>query len=252
MAKRKIIWIDEQKCTGCGLCIPNCAEGALKIIDEKAKLISEKFCDGLGACLGYCPEEAITIIEREAEEFDQKAVEFHLSENKKAENQPIETNCPSSRSVQFHASSSTSQLYNWPVQLKLVPIDAPYFENANLLITADCVPFAYSDFHQDFLKERVVVVGCPKLDDIGLYRDKLTAIFTSNSIISLTISYMEVPCCFSLVRMVEEALSASGKNIRLRKVKISIRGEIQTDEEIPHLSTMNRKKGDLKFISEEV
>ncbi len=248
MATRKIVRIDEEKCTGCGLCIPNCAEGALQIIDGKAKLVSEKFCDGLGACLGNCPEDAITVIEREAEDFDEKAVEVHLHKQKEVEPQPepkpqaVFTGCPSSRAMQFKVpevktesattTSAVSQLTQWPVQLKLVPVNAPYFQDADLLIAADCVPFAYPNFHQDFLKGKAVVVGCPKLDDIQLYKEKLTEIFKTNAIKSVTVPYMEVPCCFGLVKVTEDAIAASGKNIPFKKVKIGIRGDIKPEEEV--------------------
>lgn len=251
MATRKIVRIDEEKCNGCGLCIPNCAEGAIQIVDGKARLITDKFCDGLGACLGHCPEDAITIIEREAEEFDEKAVEIHLHKKQEASSrlhpqpqpkpQPEFTGCPSSRVLQFQVpkpktesvpkESTVSQLSQWPVQLKLVPVNAPYFEDADLLIAADCVPFAYANFHQDFLKGKAVVVGCPKLDDIHLYREKLTEIFKTNSIKSVTLPFMEVPCCFGLVKATEDAIGASGKNIPLKKVKIGIRGEIKPEEQ---------------------
>jgi len=247
MATRKIVRIDEEKCTGCGLCIPNCAEGALQIIDGKAKLISEKFCDGLGACLGHCPEDAIIVIEREAEDFDEKAVEVHLHRQKQAQPKPelqpapVFGGCPSSRPMQFKVPSAkaesgstaraVSQLTQWPVQLKLVPINAPYFQDADLLVAADCVPFAYANFHQDFIKGKAVIVGCPKLDDIQYYEEKLTEIFASNSIKSVTVPYMEVPCCFGLVKAVERAIAASGKHVPLKKIKISIRGEIQPEEQ---------------------
>ena len=247
MATRKIVRIDEEKCNGCGLCIPNCAEGAIQIVDGKAKLVSDKFCDGLGACLGHCPEDAITISEREAEEFDEKAVEFHLHNQRgiqpkpQPKPQPEFTGCPSSRVLQFQVpkprtesdpkESTVSQLSQWPVQLKLVPVDAPYFEDADLLIAADCVPFAYANFHQDFLRGKALVVGCPKLDDIQLYREKLAEIFRTNSIKSVTVPYMEVPCCFGLVKATEDAIEASGKNIPLKKVKIGIRGEIKPEQE---------------------
>jgi len=241
MATRKIVRIDEEKCNGCGLCIPNCAEGALQIVDGKAKLITDKFCDGLGACLGHCPEDAITVIEREAEDFDEKAVEVHLHKQKEVEPQPVFTGCPSSRAMQFKVSEaeerasstapSVSQLTQWPVQLKLVPINAPYFQDADLLIAADCVPFAYPNFHQDFLKGKAVVVGCPKLDDIQSYKEKLTLIFKANSIKSVTVPYMEVPCCFGLVKATEDAIAASGKNIPLKKVKIGIWGDIKPETE---------------------
>lgn len=247
MATRKIVKIDEEKCNGCGLCIPNCAEGALQIVEGKAKLITDKFCDGLGACLGHCPEDAITIIEREAEEFDEKAVEAHLHKQKETTQvhqpkpQPEFAGCPSSRVLQFQTpkpgtesgpkESSISELSQWPVQLKLVPVDAPYFKDADLLIAADCVPFAYPDFHRDFLKGKTLVVGCPKLDDIQIYREKLAAIFKENPIKSVTVPFMEVPCCFGLVKATEDAIEASGKNIPLKKVKIGIRGEINPEPE---------------------
>jgi len=247
MATRKIVKIDEEKCTGCGLCIPNCAEGAIQIIDGKARLISDKFCDGLGACLGHCPEDAILVIEREAEEFDEKAVETHLHKKDapapetKPQPQPVFAGCPSSRPIQFKApearslstspAPSVSMLTQWPVQLKLVPVNAPYFENADLLVAADCVPFAYCNFHQDFMKGKAVVVGCPKLDDIQYYLEKLTEIFKNNSIKSVTLPYMEVPCCFGLVRATEEAIAASGKKIPLKKVKIGIQGDVKPEGE---------------------
>lgn len=251
MATRKIVKIDEEKCNGCGLCIPNCAEGAIQIVDGKAKLVSDKFCDGLGACLGHCPEDAITVIEREAEEFDEKAVEIHLHKKQEAplrlhpqpqpKPQPEFAGCPSSRVLQFQVpkprtesdpkESTVSQLSQWPVQLKLVPVDAPYFEDADLLIAADCVPFAYANFHQDFLRGKALVVGCPKLDDIQLYKEKLTAIFKANSIKSVTVPFMEVPCCFGLVKATEDAIEASGKDIPFKKVKIGIRGEVKPETE---------------------
>ena len=249
MATRKIVRIDEEKCNGCGLCIPNCAEGALQIVDGKAKLMSEKFCDGLGACLGHCPQDAIVITERDAEDFDEKAVEVHLHKKKevipgpqpKPEPVPF-TGCPSSMAMHFKVPESgmetnrgtpqVSMLSQWPVQLKLVPINAPYFQDADLLVAADCVPFAYSNFHQDFLKGKVVVVGCPKLDDIQYYKEKLTEIFKTNSIKSITVPYMEVPCCFGLVKATEDAIVASGKKIPFKKVKIGIRGEIKPEEPV--------------------
>jgi ferredoxin len=204
-------------------------------------LLSEKFCDGLGACLGHCPEDAITVIEREAEDFDEKAVEVHLHRQKESQPQPVFTGCPSSRAMHFKVpetrtesvstTRSVSQLTQWPVQLKLVPINAPYFEDADLLVAADCVPFAYSDFHRDFLRGKAVVMGCPKLDDIQHYKEKLTEIFRANSIKSVTVPYMEVPCCFGLVKATEDALAASGKNIPLKKIKIGIRGDTKPEAE---------------------
>ena len=249
MPTRKIVKIDEEKCNGCGLCIPNCAEGALQIVDGKAKLITDKFCDGLGACLGHCPQDAITITERETEDFDEKAVEAHLHQKDVVKPEPepqtkpapLFTGCPSSRMIHFkvaeprnEASSATplvSMLSQWPVQLKLVPVNAPYFQDADLLVVADCVPLAYANFHQDFIKEKAVVVGCPKLDDIQYYREKLAEILKTNPIKSVTVPYMEVPCCFGLVKATEEAIKASGKTIPLKKVKIGIRGEIKPEGE---------------------
>jgi ferredoxin len=207
-------------------------------------LLRDQFCDGLGACLGHCPQDAITIIEREAQDFDEKAVESHLHKTREVrpEPQPAPSfaGCPSSRAMHFKApdplkeaipASSASMLSQWPVQLKLVPIDAPYLRDADLLVAADCVPFAYPNFHRDFLKGKAVVVGCPKLDDIQSYEEKLTEIFRTNSIKSVTIPYMEVPCCSGLVRATEAAIAASGKKIALKKVRIGIHGEIKGDEE---------------------
>jgi NAD-dependent dihydropyrimidine dehydrogenase PreA subunit len=245
MTKRKIVKIDEEKCNGCGLCIPNCAEGALQIVDGKARLMSEKFCDGLGACLGHCPQDAITVIEREAEDFDENAVEVHLHKQKQAQPKPqpapVFGGCPSSRAMHFKApearaetgstTRSVSQLAQWPVQLKLVPVNAPYFEDADLLVAADCVPFAYPDFHRDFIKGKIVVVGCPKLDDIEYYREKLTEIFKANSVRTVTVPFMEVPCCLGLVKATEDAIAASRKHIPLKKVKIGIRGDIKPEAE---------------------
>jgi Pyruvate/2-oxoacid:ferredoxin oxidoreductase delta subunit len=247
MTTRKIVRIDEEKCNGCGLCIPNCAEGALQIIDGKAKLVSDKFCDGLGACLGHCPQDAITVIEREAEGFDEQAVELHLHKKpeihpeSKPQPEPVFSGCPSTRPIHFKVPESgtetesvrplASALSQWPVQLKLVPIQAPYFQNADLLVTADCVAFSYGNFHQDFLKGKAIVIGCPKLDDIQTYREKLTQIFKANSIKSITLPYMEVPCCFGLVKATEDALAASGKAIPLKTVKIGIRGEIKSEDQ---------------------
>ncbi len=249
MAIRKIVHIDEDKCNGCGLCVPNCAEGAIKIIDGKAKLIADNLCDGLGACLGECPQGAITITEREADEFDEAAVHEHLS---KKEEHGCHTShghgqhhhgggCPGSRAMEINRQNNEAkaaavssgdievkikpQLSQWPVQLMLVPERAPYFENADLLITADCVPFAYPNYHLDLLKGKKVVVGCPKLDDIGYYVEKLTGIVKNNNINSVTVAFMEVPCCGGIVRAAEAAVQMSGKDIPLRKVRISINGE---------------------------
>jgi Fe-S-cluster-containing hydrogenase component 2 len=231
MVLRNIVKIDEKKCNGCGLCIPSCAEGALQIIDGKARLVKDIYCDGLGACLGKCPQNAITIIQREADEFNEKAAEEHVKKN------PVNhehVTCPSVKAIQFeteekptpkHMEKRQSRISNWPYQLKLVPPNAPFLKNADLLIAADCVPFAYADFHEDMLKNRTLIIGCPKLDDATLYRNKLAEIFRLSNIKSATVVNMEVPCCFGLNRLVQEALELSGKNVPLRQETISIKGE---------------------------
>ncbi|KAB3529280.1 ATP-binding protein [Alkaliphilus serpentinus] len=257
MAIRKIIEINEEKCNGCGLCVPNCAEGAIQIIDGKAKLVSDIYCDGLGACLGHCPEDALKIVEREADEFDEEAVEELLKSQGKTFTPQQQSNhnhhqghhghshhgggCPGSRMMNFSKDSEATaaegvssgdieikikpQLKQWPVQLKLVPVNAPYFQNADLLITADCVPFAYPNYHLDLLKNKAVVVGCPKLDDLEFYVDKLTQIIEMNNLKSVTVAYMEVPCCQGIVMAAETAIRRSGKAVELTKIKIGIQGQ---------------------------
>jgi len=223
--KRQIVRIDEEKCNGCGLCVPACAEGAIQIINGKAHLISEKYCDGLGACLGECPQGAITIEEREAEGFDEKAVKNHLHS--------LPYGCPSARAMSWEVNTAKqplptgvfSMLSQWPVKLALVPPQAPYFDGADLIVTADCVPFAYANFHQDFLKGKAVVIGCPKLDDVKFYQQKLKEIFRQSNLKSVTVIHMEVPCCFGLFHLVKTALAQSNKNIPLEQEVISIKGE---------------------------
>lgn len=239
---RKIVNIDEDKCNGCGLCIPNCAEGAIKIIDGKAKLISDNLCDGLGACLGHCPQDAITVIECDADEFDEEAVHKVQNIHQPNHNHHVHSGgCPGSRmrmlSVQENSAAESlcndhstlqsmpSQLRQWPVQLMLVPVNAPYFENADLLITADCVPFAYAGYHNDLLKGKIVLIGCPKLDDVEYYAEKLAQIIQNNNLNSITVAHMEVPCCSGIVRAVEKAIHDSGKTMLLNKVQISIDGK---------------------------
>lgn len=236
MVLRNIVKIDEEKCNGCGLCIPSCAEGALKIIDGKARLVKDIYCDGLGACLGNCPQDAITIIQREAEEFNEEAAMEHVKESQTAPQvHAAPMTCPSVKAMQFNEDTAEktaptttkrdSRLTTWPVQLKLIPPNAPFLKNADLLITADCVPFAYADFHEDMLKNRTLAVGCPKLDDVTLYRNKLAAIFRTADLKSVTVVNMEVPCCFGLNRIVQEAMELSGKKIPMRQETISIKGE---------------------------
>lgn len=298
--KRQIIKIDEEKCTGCGLCIPNCPEGALQVIDGKARLISDLFCDGLGACLGHCPEGAILIEEREAEEYDEclvmenvvkqgdnviKAHLQHLKEHgqdeflaqaiaylkdnsfklpeefadkktppphvhhagcpgsmmrdftDKKEETPAFTGCPGAMMRDFTdakevkaaqpATPGKSELRQWPVQLQLLNPHAPYFKNSHLLIAADCVPFAFPDFHRRFLKDRILVVFCPKLDHtISEYVEKLTEVFRTQNIQSVTLVHMEVPCCFGVERVVSKALELAGKNVIIKDYTISVKGEI--------------------------
>jgi NAD-dependent dihydropyrimidine dehydrogenase PreA subunit len=236
---RKIVLIDREKCDGCGLCVPSCTEGAIKIVGGKAVLAADNLCDGLGACLGDCPQNAINIIEREADEFDEAAVEKHLHEstppNAAAEPHAHHGGgCPGSRAVSLAPSpqadekteSRQSRLGQWPVQLSLVPTSAPYFQNADLVITADCVPFAYADYHRDFLAGKAVVIGCPKLDDNGFYTKKLTELFRVSAIKSITVLRMEVPCCGGIVMAARQALASAGKDIPFREVTISIRGEV--------------------------
>jgi len=227
MPKRKIIKIDEDKCTGCGLCVPNCVEGALKIIDGKARLVSDVFCDGLGACIGHCPEGAITIEEREVEPFDKKKAHEHLHAHGKCPGSKVMDLSKDKKSGTLNPEPGTriSQLGNWPVQITLVPVFAPYFNGADLLIAADCVPFAYANFHGDILAGKVLLVGCPKLDDAEYYKKKLTDILKQNDIKSITCAHMQVPCCFGLVNLVKEAIAASGKTIPFKEVTIGIEGD---------------------------
>jgi len=231
MSKRKIIKIDESKCNGCGLCVPNCAEGAIKIIDGKARLVSDVLCDGLGACLGHCPEGAISIEEREAGAFDEKAVHAakvgHFHEHGGCPGSRVMDLSKKARSGRNEKSSGPhdSELRQWPVQIKLVSPDAPYFNNADLLIAADCVPFAYADFHENLLKGKILLVGCPKLDDIGYYKEKLSEIISNNNIRSVAYAHMEVPCCFGFVPAIKDAIKSSGKNIPFEDITITIDGE---------------------------
>jgi Pyruvate/2-oxoacid:ferredoxin oxidoreductase delta subunit len=234
---RKIVKIDEERCDGCGACVISCAEGALQIVDGKAKLISEIYCDGLGACLGKCPRDAITVEEREAEDFDEAAVEEILTAEKVADERPF--SCPSAGIKQFERPAGTaappvrvadagveSRLTHWPVQLALVPPTAPFLKVADLVLAADCVPFAYAGFHQDFLGgNTALLVACPKLDDFAAHQKKLTEILRQSGIKSLTVLHMEVPCCSGLVHMAKQAILASGNVVPFRDITISVQGE---------------------------
>ena len=223
--KRRIITIDEEKCNGCGLCAKACHEGAIGMVDGKAKLLREDYCDGLGDCLPACPTGAITFVEREAPAYNEAAV---LAAKKAKEAQP--RGCPGSACRSIPVSETVGQkvagqLRNFPVQLKLAPVNAPFFDGADLLIAADCTAFAYGNFHNDFIRGRVTLVGCPKLDMVD-YAEKLTQIFKSNDIRSVTVTRMTVPCCGGLPFAVQRALEACGKEIPLRIVTISPNGEI--------------------------
>lgn len=249
---RKIVKIDPDKCDGCGLCVPSCAEGAITIINGKAVLAADNLCDGLGACLGDCPRNAITIEERDTDAFDEAAVAQHLAAQGKPvpapAHQPASAapaghghghggGCPGSRMMSFAkpeapaASAATgsrqSSLAQWPVQLHLVSTTAPYFQGADLLITADCVPVAYAGYHEDFLEGKAVVMGCPKLDDNQFYTQKLTELFTKSDVKSVTVLKMEVPCCGGIAMAARQALANCGKDIPYKEVTIGIQGQIK-------------------------
>ena len=245
--KRKIIEIDEALCNGCGQCVPDCAEGALRIVGGKAKLIAEKYCDGLGACLGGCPTGALRIIEREAEDFDEEAVEELLRRKEKGEEEeapaPMACGCPSSRIQVFQPAATPCQTANqpktltglgeeasalshWPVQIRLVPATAPFLKNADLLVAAGCTPFAYPHFHRDLLAGRVVMMGCPKFDDTDSYVQKFAEIFATAQIRSVTVAIMEVPCCANMRAIIRRAMEMAGRGIPVTEIVISARGEI--------------------------
>lgn len=308
MTEREIVLIDEEKCIGCGDCVPNCHEGALQMIDDKARLISDLFCDGLGACIGHCPVGAISIEKREAEPYDEykvmemmvpkgentiKAHLLHLKDHGAMDlfqqgvdylikneipipaglaehKMPVQGGCPGSAVRSLDASAGEpegmslargcpgtqvkrlegeddcddgpiqdlpgkeagpmtprqSQLRTWPIQLKLVPPHAPYLREADIVIAADCVPFAYPDFHEDFLKDRVLLIGCPKLDDPNYYVEKIAEIIKTNSPRSITTVHMEVPCCFGMTRIVEAAVKDSGVDVPVEDITIGVKGDI--------------------------
>ena len=262
MAVREIIQIDEDLCNGCGLCVSACAEGAIQLIDGKAKLVKDEYCDGLGACLGDCPVDAIKIIHRDAPEFDEQAVEVHLAKMgrapaphahqhaapepqapaQEAPKPPAHPaahtgGCPGSMMRQFAekpaaemTTGTPSALQQWPVQLHLVPPTAPYFRDADLLLAADCAAFACGDFHARFLQGHGLAIACPKLDDAQGYVEKLAAMITDGGIRSITVVMMQVPCCRGLQRLVELAFQTAGRSVPLRTVILSLEGEILMDE----------------------
>jgi Pyruvate/2-oxoacid:ferredoxin oxidoreductase delta subunit len=239
---RKIIELDEERCDGCGQCVPACAEGAIQIIDGKARLVADKFCDGLGACLGECPNDALHVIEREAEEFDEEAVEEYLGSLGRHEEAAAEPamacGCPSTQVRSFEAErgcpgaalsvgsgAGESALTHWPIQIRLIPPTAPFLKGADLLVLADCVGGAYAGLHRDLMKGRVVMMGCPKLDDAEAYIEKFAEVFRTARPRSVTIAMMEVPCCSGLAQIVRQAQKAAGSGIPVEEVVFSIRGE---------------------------
>jgi NAD-dependent dihydropyrimidine dehydrogenase PreA subunit len=243
--KRKIIQIDETKCDGCGNCIVNCAEGALAIVDGKAKVISDNLCDGLGACIGECPQGALQIIEREAVAFDEEAVEAHLAAQKSESNTPstLPCGCPSTQIQTFSTCTQANQpmqrvaagdsaLTHWPVQIRLIPPNAPFLKGADLLVVADCVPVAFPSLHQTFMQGRVVMLGCPKFDDTQAYIDKFAAIFTQAGIKSIATVVMEVPCCSGLPLTVQKGLQKAGRQIPTTQVVVGTRGEILEERKV--------------------
>jgi ferredoxin len=251
--KRKIVHIDEEKCDGCGRCVPACAEGAIRIIDGKARLVNEAFCDGLGACLGECPQGAIGILEHEATPFDPQAVNdlqeklpLHSSSHSarsEGEVEPLPCGCPGSAVMELDAPgcrvedetglpSTASRLANWPVQLRLVPTSAPYLKGSRLLLAADCTGFASPDFHRRFLPGRVLLVGCPKLDDASFYREKLAAILAENDVRELVVIHMEVPCCFGLANLAIKAVKEAGRDIPVIIVKLGVNGQVLESSEM--------------------
>jgi NAD-dependent dihydropyrimidine dehydrogenase PreA subunit len=250
MILRKIIEIDNELCDGCGKCVPDCAEGALEVIDGKARMIAEKYCDGLGACLGSCPTGALRIIKREAEDFDEYAVEELLKQKKNVT--PPEPKkvmkmggCPSARIINLQpvspcqaanqprkmtSDTAMSNLTHWPIQIRLVPPAAPFLKNASLLVAADCTPIAYPGFHDDFLAGKAVMMGCPKFDDTQGYINKFVEVFKTASPQDVTILIMEVPCCSTMNMIIREALKKSECQIPVEQVTIGVRGEILSRE----------------------
>jgi Fe-S-cluster-containing hydrogenase component 2 len=245
MSVRNIVNIDEGKCNGCGLCVTACAEGAIQLVGGKARLVSETYCDGLGACLGHCPQGAITLSQRESAEFDEHAVKEHLARQQKPEmlapategfvcpgmrQQSLRKPAASAAAVPAGSVAATSELTHWPVQLKLISPAAKCLQGADLLLVADCVPFAMGDFHARFLRDHSIVIGCPKLDDSEFYSDKLADILMTAHPKSLTVIHMEVPCCSGLTRIAQRAIGLSGVLMAFDDVTISLQGEILRTE----------------------
>ncbi len=237
---RKIIEIDEELCDGCGLCVPDCAEGSLVIIDGKAKMIADKLCDGLGACLGSCPTGALKIIERKADDFDEKAVEEHLAKQKKESAALAQkpSGCPSAKLQTFAPSTpcqaankpamaaggGTSSLTHWPIQIRLIPPTAPFLQGAELLVAADCCAISAPNFQLDYLNGKVVMMGCPKFDDAESYVQRFTEIITGCNLKNLTILIMEVPCCFAMNGIIKQAMERAGKTVPVEQITISTQG----------------------------
>ena len=233
--KRKIIEIDESLCNGCGQCVTGCAEGALAIVDGKAKIVADHFCDGLGACIGHCPTDALQIIEREAPDFDEEAALAHVAatQGKKGKHggcpsqQPVTmTPCQQANVPSAQTPTAGSALSTWPIKLRLVPPNAPFLAGARLLLTSDCVPPAFPALQTAFLPGRVALLGCPKFDDVQSYVEKLTAILTENDVADITVLQMEVPCCSGMARIAAQAVAASGKNVPVTRVVVGRHGEI--------------------------
>lgn len=235
---RKIVKIDSEKCNGCGLCIGACAEGAIQLVDGKAALVKDIYCDGLGACLGECPQGAITIEERDAAEFDEQAVKSRLDKLAAQSNKPAHhSGCPGMQAMSIKREicpdnkpdgkiDTASELQQWPIQLHLVPVMAPYWEGADLLLCADCVAVSYGNFQRDLLRGRKIIIACPKLDDTGSYLEKLTEIISNNAINSVTAARMEVPCCSGITGLAQKAIAGSGKNIPFNEIIVGINGQI--------------------------
>lgn len=238
---RKIIEINEELCTGCGECVPDCAEGSLQIIDGKARLVEDKLCDGLGACLGSCPTGALTIVEREADDFDEEAVEQFLAEQKRAQAPPISGGCPSAqiktmqpvnpcKAAETPTASLGNALSHWPVQIRLIPPSAPFLENCDLLIAADCTAVSYTNLQQDFIQGRTVMMGCPKFDDQQLYVDRFTELFKTRKLNSVTVLIMEVPCCSTMLQIVRKAYDDAEATVPVRQVVVSTQGQILDEQ----------------------